>query len=142
MHTTKAMQADSQRGRSLTESVTSRLSSVSGGGRSLARALAAGGMGEGDALAAGGRVGGGGGERRGGGNGVAVASEPSCGSCAGRGNGVLKGVDRDARGNGVGARDPGLAAESMLGKGARMAGSKGVRSGFSKANSRVASGRS
>jgi hypothetical protein len=81
--------------------------------------------------------GGGGGERRGDG----VASEPNDGNEADRGNGVLKGEDREDRGTGVLGRDPGAALESMLGSGERVA-VNGPSAGLSKANSSVASGRS
>jgi len=66
-----------------------------------------------------------------------VASEAIWGKCAGRGNGVLN-AESDARGSGVAGRDSRPADESMLGIGARMR----AGCGLSKANSKVASGRS
>jgi hypothetical protein len=72
-----------------------------------------------------------------------VASEPIRGKFAGRGNGVLSALESEARGNGVAGRESRLAPlGSTLGRGERVAGTSGVRSCFSKANSKVAMGRS
>jgi len=153
-HTTNAMHADTQRGRSLNESGRCRLENACGLGRSLLLVGAAGigdgdtvGSGDGDAAGAGGS-----GDARE--TATGMPSEPTRGICAGRGKGVLsaldcagrgKGVlsalDSDARGKGVFGRES-APAESRLGSGERVAGSNGVFSCRSKANSKVAIGRS
>jgi hypothetical protein len=72
-----------------------------------------------------------------------MPSGPTRGKLAGRGNGVLSTLDSEARGNGVVGRDRRLAPlGSTLGSGERVAGTSGVRSCFSSANSKVAMGRS
>jgi hypothetical protein len=117
-HTTKAIHAESQRGRSRTRFAARRLASSCSLGRSLVRATGAGGSGEGEATATGtaGSAGGGGDGR---GEGIGVASALFSGSCAERGKGLRRAADEGMRG--VARKDA---------------------SGFSKANSKVASGRS
>jgi|SRR6185369_764197 len=98
----------------------------------------------GDAITA--RTGGGGGggrDERGDEGTEGVPNEPTRGRFAGRGNGVLSTLDSEARGNGVVGRERRLAPlGSTLGSGERVAGTSGVRSCFSRANSSVAMGRS
>lgn len=110
-HTINAMPMDTQRGRSLGESTPWKPTSAGSFGRSLLRVTGAAGIGEGivatgttAATAGASSTGGGGGEGRGD-DGIGVASAPSRGSCAGRGKGVLKGLDSsETRGSGAGGR--------------------------------------
>ena len=137
-HTKSAIHADTQRGRSLSVSANCRFNSAAWFGRSLlgaAEAAKAAGMGEGLTT----RTGAGGGDERGEATGAGVASEVIRGKFPGRGNGVLRTLPKDARGSGVVGRES-CAAASMLGSGERVA--RAIGSGFSKANSKVAIGRS
>jgi hypothetical protein len=153
-HTTSAMHADTQRGRSLNVSAACRFNSACWCGRSLSRVVGAIEIGSGGAAGAGGigdaagatakTTGGGGGREDRGDEAIAgVPSVPSRGRFAGRGNGVLSTLEREARGSGVVGRESRLAPlGSTLGSGERVAGTRGVRSCLSKANSSVAMGRS
>lgn len=107
-------------------------------------AMGAVGIGDAGGAAAATMGGGGGGrDERGDEGSDGVASGPNRGRFAGRGNGVLSALDSEARGNGVVGRESRLAPlGSTLGSGERVAGTRGVRSCFSSANSRVAIGRS